>query len=1068
MQIQTVTAFFKQCPRVKGLRGSAETSKKNLLIMNKSRAIFVVAALFAVLQLPAQKTTVFTESQLAYKRGEEFFQKGVYGYAMSEYKAAMLQLLPANEPEWEQLRMRSELGYAKSAVRLDEPDGEKLILEFIRKYKPDPLASQALLEVANYFYNAQKYDKAVEFYKQINPRELTKSQREELYFKIGYSYFVQKKFKDAEANFKEIKDVQGDFFYPTNYYYGLCKFFNNQYAEAIKSFRLVERSKDYKPYVPYYISQIYFAQRDFDELIKYAEPKLNDKTLRNLKEMNQLVGQAYFEKGDYKKALPFLEKFAESSGTMREEEFYQLGYCQYQVGQYAKAAKNFEQLREVNSLLGQTALYYLGDCKLRAKDKQGARAAFGAASKMNFDKDIQQSSLINFAKLSYELHYDKDALTALQEIKSGSKYYGEAQGLMSEIFVNTRNYDQAITTLEGMSSKTPKLKEAYQKVLYLRGIQHLKDGRTAQAGTLLEKSVDNSYNNEYKALALYWLGDLAHQEKNYTKSIDNINQFIALAKNIKTLPDESSVHTANYLQGYNYVKKENYTTAQGYFTDAVSGIKRNRSTIKNKSVKDGVLGDATLRAGDCLFKKNNYKEAIKFYDEAIAAKYPGYQYALFQKAIIEGLRGNTTDKIIALEDLINKHKTSEFADDALFQLGLTYQDIKQASKATDAFKKLVSEYPNSDMVNNALLRLGLVAYNSGNLQTAINYYKQVFSHQPSKEEADAALAALREIYIKDLGDPEGYNAFLETIPGYKLDSSQKDENAFAAAESAYEKGNYDRAITDYSDYIRKYPNGVNILVAYYHRGESYATKKQYDKALNDYEWVVAKGPGNRYYVDALGKAADIAYKGSKDYKKAYDYFVKWEAVATTADDKFEAQLGAMRSAYKLGDTNAVQTAAKKVSANAAASDEQVAQANFYLGKIAFDRKELDAAMQSFNKVLQNSDNEQTAEARYLIAEIHYQKRDLEKAKKRCMDNNNDNSNFPYWVGKSLLLLSDVFAEQDDIFSAKTVLEALIENYEEKTDEIIPTAKKKLEALNKASSGSNRLDRTNNFMEDGGN
>lgn len=1033
--------------------------------MNKISPILAALACFAVLQLNAQKTTVFTESQLAYKRGEEFFQKGIYGYAMTEYKAAIEQVQPTNEPEWEQLRMRAELGYAKSAVRIEQPDGEKLILEFIRKYKPDPLASQALLEVANYFYNAQKYDKAVEFYKQINPRELNAAQRQELYFKIGYSYFVQKKFADAETNFKEIKDIEGDFFYPANYYYGLCKFFNNQYAEAIKSFRLVERSKEYKPHVPYYISQIYFAQHDYEELIKYAEPKLTDRTLRNLKEMNQLVGQSYFEKGDYKKALPYLEKFSESSGTMREEEFYQLAYTQYQVGQYEKAAKNFSELSDVNSLLGQTAMYYMGDSKLRMKDKAGARTAFGAASKLTFDKDIQENALINYAKLSYELHYDKEALAALQEVKSNSKNYGEAQGLMSEIFVNTRNYDQAIALLDAMPNKTTKMREAYQRVLYLRALQHIKDGRTAQAQEMLEKSVANAVDSQTKALALYWLGDMAHQADKYDKSIDYINQYTALAKNFKTMPDEASIHTANYVQGYNYLKKANFTTAQGYFMDAVAGIKRNRASISNKAVKDGVLGDATLRAGDCLFKKNNYKDAIKFYDEAVTAKYPGFEYALFQKAIIEGLRGNTTDKIIALEDLINKYKSSQYADDALFQLGLTYQDIKQSSKANDAFKKLVADYPNSELVNNALLRLGLVSYNSGNLQTAINYYKQVFSHQPKKDEADAALAALREIYIKDLGDPDGYNAFLETIPGYKLDNQQKDENAFEAAEAAYEKSNYERAITDYTEYIRKYPNGVNILVAYYHRGESYAVLKQYDNALRDYEFVITKGAGNRYYVDALGKAADIAYKGDKDYKKAYDYFVKWEAAAPTAEDKFEAQLGAMRSAYKLGDTNAVQTAAKKVSSNPAATDVQAAQAHFYLGKIAYDRKELDAAMQSFNKVLQMSDNEQTAEARYLIAEIYYQKRDLEKAKKRCLDNNNDNSNYPYWVGKSLLLLSDVFAEQDDVFSAKTVLEALIENYETKTDDIIPTAKKKLDALNKTS-GSSRLDKSNNFMDDG--
>jgi tetratricopeptide (TPR) repeat protein len=1018
--------------------------------------------------LPAQKTTVYSEANLAFKRGEDFFNKGVYGYAITEYKNALDLLLPANSTEWELLRMKAELGYAKSAVRLDWPDGEKLILDFIRKYQPDPLAGQALLEVANYFYNAGKYDKAIEFYKQISLRELSPSQRAEVYFKTGYCYFVQKKFKEAEANFKEIKDLQEEYFYPSNYYYGLCKFFNGQYNDAIKSFRLVERSKEYKPHVPYYITQIYFAQRDYDEVIKYAEPKLKDNTLRNVKEMNQLVGQAYFEQKDFKKALPFLETFAQGSGSMREEEFYQLGYCQYQVGKYKEAAKNFEQLNSVNSALGQTALYYLGDCKLKTNDKQGARNAFSAASKMSFDKDIQENSLINFAKLSYELKFDRDALTALQDIKSNSKYYSDAQALMSQIFVNTRDYERAISTLEGMPNKTPQLKEAYQKVLYLRGVQLYKDGKSADAKIRLEKSLSNSSDAEYKALTLYWLGDLAHQEKNYDKSIDYINQFLALAKTLKNLPEESSVFSASYLQGYNYLKKSNFTTAQGYFSDAVGGIKRNRNFIKNKQVRDGMLGDATLRAGDCLFKKNQYKDAIRFYDEAVEAKYPGFEYALFQKAIIEGLRGNTTDKIIALESLVERHGKSEFADDALFQLGITYQEIKQSSKATDALKKLVASYPNSELINNALLRLGLIAYNQGNRQGALDYYKQVFAHNPDKEEADAALAALREIYIKDMGDSDAYAAFLETIPGYKLDNIGKDTLAFETAETAYENGKYERAVTGFTDYIKKYPNGVNILTAYYHRGESYAVLKQYTNALKDYEWIIGRGSG-RYYVEALKKGAAIAYHNEKDFRKAYDYYTKFESVASTAGERLDAQIGAMESAYRLNDINAVQTAARKVANNPSATDEQVSAAEFYIGKLAYDKKDYTTALQSFEQVMKLSDNERTAEARYLVAHVYYLQRNLDKAKKRCLDNNNDSSSYPYWVGKSLILLSDIFVEQGDLFSARTVLEALIENYEEQNDDIIPTARQKLDSLNKQAAGSSRLDKdkdNNKFMDDG--
>ncbi len=1034
-------------------------------MMHLTRA-FLFLGLFCLSgQLFGQKTTVYTEANLAYKRGEDFFNKGIYGYAMEEFRQAIEKLPAANEPQWEQLKMRAELGYAKSAVRLEKPDGEKLILDFIRKYSPDPLASQALMEVANYFYNARKYDKALDFYKEINPRGLNQLQRAEVYFKTGYCYFVQKQFREAEANFVQIKDAPGNYFYPANYYYGLCQFFQTKYSEAIKAFRLAERSQEYKPHVPYYIAQIYFAQRDFEELIKYSLPKLNDRKLRKLEEMNRLVGQAYFEQGKYDQALTYLE--AGVTRQMQEQDFYQLGYCQYRAGRYGDAAENFQQLTSVNSEMGQLALYYLADCRLKLKDKEAARNAFAAASRMSYKPEIQEVSMINYAKLSYELKFDKEALTALQSIQPSSIYYNEAQVLMSDIFVNTRNYDEAIKTLEGMPNKTPQLKEAYQQVLYLRGVQHHRDGRLTQAKEMFTKSVANSVDARFKALSLYWLGDIQYQEKNYDTSIDYLNQFIALSKSQRGLPDESSIYTANYLQGYNYLKKQNFNTAEKYFSDAVEGIRRNSSFIVNKTVKESILGDATLRAGDCLFKRNKYNDAIKFYDAAVNARYPGFEYALFQKAIIEGLRGRNTDKIIALESLIERHSQSAYADDALFQLGITFQEIKQAGKATDSFMKLVGDYPNSDLVNDALLRLGLVAYNQGNRPAAIEFYKKVFSHNPNKGEADAALTALREIYIKDMGDPDGYTAFLETVPGYSLENSEKDQLAFDAAENAYENGQYEKAITAFTSYLNRYPNGINTLVARYHRGESYAVLQQYSKALEDYEWILAKGRG-RYYVDALGKAAQIAYHNEQDFQKAYDLYMKWENETTIPEDRFEAQLGAMRSAYRLNNVAAVQSAARKVATNAAASDLQKATAEFYLGKIAFDKKDFATAMTSFNKVTKLSDNEQTAEARYLIAEIHYQNRDLDKAKKQCLDNNNENSGYPYWVGKSLLLLSDVFAEQGDTFSAKTVLEALIQNYENQTDEIVPTARKKLEVLKKQEAGKSRIDTGNNFMDDGNN
>ena len=691
-------------------------------------------------------------------------------------------------------------------------------------------------------------------------------------------------------------------------------------------------------------------------------------------------------------------------------------------------------------------------------NKASAFSSFRAASRMDYDADLREDALFAYAKLGYELKKDREALVALQSISRNSKYYSEAQSLMSEIFLNTRDYKRALEILDGIPNKTPELQETYQKVAYFRGQQLYSEDNFAEAKTVLKKSLDKPVNQEYKALAIYWLGDIAHQEKDYTESNKYMNEFLTLSKTVKNLPDESSVFTANYLQGYNYLKQKNYNNALGYFQDAVAGIKRNSAFIRNKTVRDDILGDATLRSGDCLFKKNQYPEAVKYYDEAINKEYAGYEYAIYQKALIEGLRGRTTEKILALEDLIQNHPNSDYADDALFQMGITYQNMGQLGQAVKPLQDLTARYPNSKLMVPSLLSLGLISYNQGNQTTAIEYYKKVFSQNPTADEANSALAALQEIYVDVMGDPDGYAEFLETVPGYKLDNAEKDDLNFQSAESAFESNNYERAIKGYTDYIRKYPNGRNLLVSYFHRGESYAAQENFGQALDDYEWVIQRGQ-SRYFVRAMEKAAIISYHNEKNYQKAYTYYSQLEQIATTPEQRFDAQLGAMGSAYRIGNQAAVAQLAQKVANNPSADKGQIAVANFYLGKQAFDRKDYDGALNYFNYVVTNSDNEQTAEARYLVAYIYYSRQDLQKAQQLCINANKESSSYPYWVAKSILLLSDVFVAQESFFNAKAALEALLENYKGDAD-IINEAKVKLDQVKRQLDAQSRLENPN--------
>ena len=213
------------------------------------RLLPLLVAVFFSGWVAAQETTVYTEAYHAYKRGETFFADGLFAKAQNEFRQTIDLLPPTNLADSELLRTKAELGYAQTAVRLEQPDGEKLILDFIRNYSPDPIANQALIEIANYYFDSREYDKAIGYLSKVPVSGLSREERSAVKFRLGYAQFVNKNFALAKANFREIKDLETEYFYPANYYLGLCHFYEGNYDDAVRQFRLVERSNKYDDYI---------------------------------------------------------------------------------------------------------------------------------------------------------------------------------------------------------------------------------------------------------------------------------------------------------------------------------------------------------------------------------------------------------------------------------------------------------------------------------------------------------------------------------------------------------------------------------------------------------------------------------------------------------------------------------------------------------------------------------------------------------------------------------------------------------------------------------------------------
>jgi tetratricopeptide (TPR) repeat protein len=96
------------------------------------------------------------------------------------------------------------------------------------------------------------------------------------------------------------------------------------------------------------------------------------------------------------------------------------------------------------------------------------------ASKLSFDKQIQEEALFNYAKLSYELDFNTAALEATRAYLKNyprATRTEEVKILLGEALLNSRNYKEAVEILEPIPNKSESAQIAYQKVTYFRGLE---------------------------------------------------------------------------------------------------------------------------------------------------------------------------------------------------------------------------------------------------------------------------------------------------------------------------------------------------------------------------------------------------------------------------------------------------------------------------------------------------------------------------------------------------------------------------------------------------------------------
>ncbi|HQK39397.1 MAG TPA: tetratricopeptide repeat protein, partial [Flavobacterium alvei] len=740
----------------------------------------------------------------------------------------------------------------------------------------------------------------------------------------------------------------------------------------------------------------------------------------------------------YDQSIPYLELYKGKKGKWNNTDFYQLGYAYYMQKNYENAISQFNKIIGGKDFVAQNAYYHLGESYLELNKKQQALNAFKNASEMDFDKAIQEDASLNYAKLSYEIgnsyQSTPDVLTAFMKKYPNNANQSEIERLLIDSYISSRNYREALILLE--KNKSPENKLAYQKVTFYRGLELYTDSNYQEALTLFEKSLDIQKDTKFTARATFWKGETEYVLNDFKNAVLSYKQFMNLA-GAETTPEFKN---SNYNLAYSYFKQKEYDQAGNYFQSYINQSKADKAR----------LNDSYLRLADCRFVTSNYTSALEAYNKVIDSKSVDADYAYFQKAICYGFVTKNDKKIEELNTFLQLYPKSEYRDDAYFELANTYVAQNKPDLAIKTYDKLNAEFKNGSFTSKAILRQGLIYYNSDKDEQALTKFKKVAADFPKTPEALEAVSTARLIYV-DNGKVDEYASWVRTLDFVAVTDAELDNDTYEAAEKQYLQNNTKQAISGFSGYVGKFPNGIHSLKANFYLAQSYFSDGQETKSIPNYEYVIAQ-PRNEFTEQSLARLAQIFLKND-DKSKAIPVLTRLENEADFPQNKIFAQSNLMKSYYENKDYSNSVIYAEKVLANPKMDDNVKSDAQIIIARAAIQTGDEVKARSAYAKLQTIAKGELAAEALYYDAYFKNKDQKFEASNEVVQKLAKNYSSYKYYGAKGLILMAKNFYGLKDSFQATYILESVIKNFTDFPD-VVSEAQKELDAIKSEESKTN--------------
>ena len=989
--------------------------------MNKFLLFFLI--LWIGNSVFSQQSNKYTSEYATYFKAEDLYNKAQYAAARETFR----QFIEKINREFDPLVIKAHYYEGISALELFNNDAIPLLEQFNRKYPENIYIFDISFRIGKYFYQKEDFEKAQKWFQQVPVREVEKEAQEELLFKLGYSALQNLDNEIAYSAFRDAKDGKSPYAMPSLYFFSHLSYLKNANQIALEGFLKLQQDSTFCGIAPYYIAQIYQKQGQYEEVINMAPSVLKCAEVDNESDVNHIIGNAFYNSGKYKEAIPYLENYSKNGRPSRDDS-YELGYAYYKTKQYEKAIKQFDRVTRVPDSVSQITLYQIGECYLNLEKLLPARSAFERASQMSYLKDVQEDALYNFAVLSFKVDinpYD-ESVRAFEEFLTkypNSSRKKDVYQYLVNVYTNTSNFAKALESISKLPNLDIKLKKVYQTIAYNYGVDQFEKQLYSDAIKTFVLVDKYPIDPQMVALAKYWSADAQLRSGKIDAAITTYREFIASPAS-NSLPEKTDAY---YNIGYGYLKKN----------DLDKAIESFRIYLQSNPKDAAKKIDACFRVADCYYvreQKDDNLLAIQYYNEAFKMNTDYNDKALYYVSKAYGYNGQVEEKIDALNRLIKGYGSSKYLMRGRYDLGWAYMSTKEYTNALKIFKEFLYDYPNNQFVVDVKLAIADIYFKEGNYKSAETEFIQILNEYGNQRDVCAnAVNGLVEVYTSQNKVDEA-SEIAERYPCANISADEKENIYYTPAIEAYKSNFYEDAIPKFEAYLKKFPSGRYANESYYFLGNCLYKTKDTTRAIGYFE-LFLETPVTEFSEIAAWRTANYYY-GIKEYAKGLRYYEKLDQIASKPTEILNAKIGIMRCAFLTENHEKSASAAKSILETTGINNQQRTEAEYAKGISNFKLSKFDIARPSLEWLVKNTTTAMGSEAKYTIAEIYYKEALYPQADAEIKALLKMKPSYNFWVAKGLMLQVRIQMINDELFQAEQTLKSVIDHYPNETDGIM--------------------------------